>query len=54
MRASLSQMCILRTFVGGKYVVVKSLHIDEFARGKLVATETELLEERALALPDYK
>src|SRR5262245_7027670 len=33
--------------VRGEYQIVQGLEIDEFARGKLAATETELREERA-------
>jgi malate dehydrogenase len=31
----------------GEYRIVQGLSIDEFARGKLKATDTELREERA-------
>jgi malate dehydrogenase len=33
--------------VRGDYQIVQGLEIDEFARGKLKATDTELREERA-------
>lgn len=35
---------------GGGYEVVAGLPVSDFARGKLVATEKELVEERAVAL----
>ena len=31
----------------GEYQIVQGLEIDEFARGKLAATDAELREERA-------
>jgi malate dehydrogenase len=33
--------------VRGEYQIVQGLEIDEFARGKLAATDAELREERA-------
>jgi malate dehydrogenase len=35
------------TCSGGKYEIVQGLSVDEFSRGKMTATETELREERA-------
>jgi malate dehydrogenase len=31
----------------GHYEIVQGLSVDEFSRGKMTATETELREERA-------
>mmetsp|Transcript_7746 Transcript_7746/g.23353 ORF Transcript_7746/g.23353 Transcript_7746/m.23353 type:complete len:330 (-) Transcript_7746:136-1125(-) len=39
------------TCAGGKWTIVPGLAIDEYSKGKLKATEAELLEEKALALP---
>ena len=33
--------------VRGEYQIVQGLSVDEFGRGKMAATETELREERA-------
>lgn len=38
------------THAGGKFTIVPGLKIDEFSRAKMVATQKELLEEKADAL----
>jgi malate dehydrogenase len=32
---------------GGKFEIVKGLEVNDFARGKIAATQKELMEERA-------
>ena len=39
------------THRGGSYTILSDLTIDEFSAGKLKATQEELMQERAMALP---